>query len=131
MNRSTAFSWRMIGLSLVSAGMAIGVAWLDRSGVIPGPIRPAASLAPVVPLVAFFVGITRWIRGLDELQRMIHLEALVVQFAATGILVMSYGMLAKAALVPNLRATQAFPVLWMALFLSWAAGIVVIRRKYQ
>ncbi len=121
----------MIGLSLLSAGMAIGVAWLDRAGVIPAPMRPAASLAPVGPLVVFFVGIIRWIRGLDELERMIHLEALVVQFAATGILVMSYGMLARAALVPNLRATQAFPALWVGLFLFWSLGILLVRRKYQ
>ena len=71
------------------------------------------------------------IRTLDELQRMIHLEAMVIQFAATGILVMSYGMLAKAGAVPNVSATTAFPVLWMAIFGFWCLGILWVRRKYQ
>jgi hypothetical protein len=34
-------------------------------------------------------------------------------------------------LVPDLPATQAFPLLWMALFLFWAVGIVIVRRKYR
>ena len=131
MNRNATFSWQMIGLSLLSAAMAIGVALLDRANLIPVAVRPVAALSPVVPLIAFFIGIVRWIRGLDELQRMIHLEALVLQFAGVGILVMSYGMLARAELVPDLPATRAFPFLWISLFGFWSFGVLLVRRKYQ
>jgi hypothetical protein len=62
---------------------------------------------------------------------MIHLEAMVIQFSATGILVMSYGMLARVGAVPNLTATQVYPILWIALFVFWSVGLVMVRRKYQ
>ena len=121
----------MIGLSLWSAGLAILVSAADRAALLPPTVRPLAAIVPVVPLVAFFVRIARWLRTLDELQRMIHLEAMVIQFAATGILVMSYGMLAKTGAVPNVPATTAFPFLWVAIFGFWSIGIVWVRRKYQ
>ena len=108
-------SARMIRLSLWSAGLAIAVSAADRAGRHAG----------------FFVRITRWLRSLNELQRAIHLEAMVTQVAATGILVMSYGMLARSGAVPIVSATTAFPVLWVAMFCFWSVGIVWVRRKYQ
>lgn len=67
-------AWRMIGLSLISAILAIAVTSMDRAHLIPGFLRPLAALFPVISLVGFFVGFSRWLRGLDELQRMIHLR---------------------------------------------------------
>ncbi len=124
-------SARMIRLSLWSAGLAIAGSAADRAGRLAGSVRPIVALVPVVPLIAFFVRITRWLRSLNELQRAIHLEAMVTQFAATGILVMSYGMLARSGAVPNVSATTAFPVLWVAMLCFWSVGIVWVRRKYQ
>lgn len=121
----------MLGLSVVSAALAIGVSFLDREGVVPAPLRPAMVLVPVVPLVLFFLRIARWLRELDELERMIHHEAMLVQFGATGILIMSYGMLAKAGLVPNPTVAQVFPFLWLAIFVFWCVGLIVVRRKYR
>lgn len=128
---TTSHSARMIGLSLWSAGLAIAVSVVDRAGWLAGPVRPIVALVPVVPLIAFVVRIARWLRSLDEPQRMIHLEAMVIQFAATGILVMGYGMLAKSGAVPNVLATTAFPILWLAMFCYWSARIVWVRREYQ
>lgn len=129
--RKSSHSGPMIGLSLMSAVLAVVVALADRTAVVPGGIRPVLAILPVVPLVAFFGRIALWLRSLDELERMIHLEAMVIQFGLTGILVMSYGMLARAGAVPNVLATTAFPFLWLALFGFWAVGIVWVRRKYQ
>jgi len=121
---------RMIGLSLLSAILAIAMSFLDRSGLIPGGLRPVAALLPIIPLIAFFVGFSRWLKSLDELQRIIHLEALLVQFAATGILVMGWGMLVRFRVIPDLRVSQIYPVLWLAIFGFWVSGFLVIRRKY-
>jgi hypothetical protein len=126
-----AFTWRLMALAALSSVCAIAVSSMDRAGWLPGAVRPVAALIPIVPLVAFFVGIARWLGRLDELQRMIHLEAMVIQFSATGILVMSYGMLARVGAVPNLTATQVYPILWIALFVFWSVGLVMVRRKYQ
>lgn len=56
---------------------------------------------------------------------------MAIQFAATGMLVMSYGMLAPFAIVPNLRVSQAYPLLWLAIFGFGILGFVLVRRKYQ
>lgn len=121
----------VLGLAMVSAGLALAVSALDHWGALPTGLRPVVVLIPVVPLVFFFFRIARWLRDLDELERMIHHEAILVQFGATGILVMSYGMLAKAGLVPDFRVSQVFPFLWLAIFVFWSLGLVVVRRKYR
>jgi hypothetical protein len=104
---------------------------LERGGVVPRLLSGPVALLPVVPLVVFFVRLTAWLDSMDELQRRIHLEAMVLQFAATGVLVMGYGMLAKSGVVPNYPATLLFPWLWIAMFLLWAGGIVWVRRRYR
>lgn len=129
--KKSSHSGAMIGLSLMSAVLAVLVALADRTGLVPGGLRPVLAVLPVLPPLAFFGRIARWLRSLDELERMIHLEAMVIQFGLTGILVMTYGMLARAGAVPNVLATTAFPFLWLALFAFWSVGIVWVRRKYQ
>lgn len=132
MDRATKrHSWRLIRISLVSAGLAILVSVLDRLGVIPGFLRAPTALIPVVPLVVFFGRLRDWLDSMDELQRRIHLEAMLLQFAWTGILVMGYGMLAKSGVAPNYPVTVLFPWLWLAMFVFWAGGIALVRRKYR
>lgn len=125
------YSKWIVGLSLASGGLAILVSYLERAGVVPGVLKPVVALLPILPLIGMFVGFSRWLRALDELQRLIHLEAFVIQFAATGVLVMGYGMLAKSGVVADLRATEAYPFVWLAIFGFWALGFLVVRRKYQ
>jgi len=131
MTSSASYSKRMMGLATLSAMLALGVAYLNRAGLVPSGLRPVAALVPVLPLVGFFVGVARWLRTLDEMQRLIHHEALMVQFGATGILIMGYGMLAKFGVVPNVTAGTAYPFLWLAIFGFWYAGLLIVRRKYR
>lgn len=128
---SNRHSWQLIRISLVSAGLAIVVSLLERRGFVPPMLSGPVALLPVVPLVVFFVRLSEWLDSMDELQRRIHLEAMVLQFAATGTLVMGYGMLAKSGVVPNYPVTVVFPWLWIAMFVLWAGGIVLVRRKYR
>ncbi|MHB1327046.1 MAG: hypothetical protein ACYC2K_02480 [Gemmatimonadales bacterium] len=129
--RKSDFTRSMIGLALLSAGLIVAVAVLDRAGLIPSELRWVAGLVPNVPLVLWYLRISRWLKEVDELERTIHLEALVVQFALTGILVMSYGMLARLRVVPDFRVTEVFPYLWLGMFAFWYFGFWAIRRKYQ
>lgn len=129
--RNSDFTARMIGLALLSAGLIVAVALLDRAGVIPSSLRLVAGLVPCVPLVFWYLRISRWLKEIDELERTIHLEALVVQFALTGVLVMSYGMLARLRVTPDFRITDVFPFLWLGMFVFWHFGLWAVRRKYQ
>lgn len=124
-------SWQLVRISSLSAGLAILVSALDRIGVVPPLLRAPTALIPVVPLVVFFVRLRDWLDSMDELQRRIHLEAMLLQFAATGILVMGYGMPAKSGVAPNYPVVVLFPWLWIAMFVFWAGGIVLVRKKYR
>lgn len=121
----------MVGWSLLSAGLAIAVAGADRAELIPAAFRIPVAILPVVPLIAFFFKIADWLESLDELERRIHLEAMIVQFGVTGILLMTYTMLAGAEVVPNLPATTVLPLVWLTLFVAWAGGIYWVRRRYR
>lgn len=73
----------------------------------------------------------RYLRSMDELQRRIHLEALLFQFAATMLLVMAYAALTKAEVIPDLSASRAMAFVWTGAFLLWGIGLVVVRQRYQ
>jgi hypothetical protein len=124
------YARRILWLSLASAGLSLAVSALRRHGLVPEGLETPVALVPVLPLVALFLGFARWIRALDELQRLMHLEAMVVQFGCTGVLVMTYGALARSGAVPDLPASEIYPFLWMAIFVFWALGFAVVRRKY-
>ncbi len=124
-------SWQLIRLALVSAGLALLVSVLERRGLVPSGLRAPAALMPVVPLIVFFVRLRELLDSMDELQHRIHLEAMLLQFSWTGILVMGYGMLAKSGVTPDYPVTVLFPWLWIAMFGFWGAGIALVRRKYR
>lgn len=125
------YTRRLLLLALLCAVLAIAVGLARRQGLIPPSLRWAAALLPVVPMAGYFVGLGRWLKSLDELQRLIQLEALLVQFGLTGVVVMGYGLLAKFAVVPNTGIAEFWPWLWLVLFFSWALGQLIVRRKYR
>lgn len=125
------YTRRLLLLALLCAVLAIAVGLARRQGLIPPSLRWAAALLPVVPMAGYFVGLGRWLNSLDELQRLIQLEALLVQFGLTGVVVMGYGLLAKFAVVPNTGIAEFWPWLWLVLFFSWALGQLIVRRKYR
>lgn len=124
------FSWRLMWYPVASAALAILSGVLRREHLVPAGLLWAVALLPVLPMVGFFVAMARWLRRIDEMQRLIYLEALLVQFAGMAILVMAYGMLAKVGAVPDLTMADAASYLWIAIFVFWAVGLVIVRRKY-
>jgi hypothetical protein len=125
------YTRRLLLWALLCAVLAVAVGIARREGLIPSSLRWAAALLPVVPMAGYFVGLGGWLKSLDELQRLIQLEALLVQFGLTGVVVMGYGLLAKFAVVPNTGIADFWPVLWLVLFFSWAIGQLIVRRKYR
>src|SRR4026207_799345 len=91
---------RSVLLALLCGLLAILAGIARREGLVPHSLRWLAALLPVVPMVWYFLGLGRWLKSLDELQRLIQLEALLVQFGLTGILVLAWGLLAKFEVVP-------------------------------
>jgi hypothetical protein len=74
------------GLTYIAARFALE---LD----LPAWLRLLIALVPVLPFMLALVGFVRGIRSMDELHRRVHLEALVLAFPLTLLLVMTLGLL--------------------------------------
>jgi hypothetical protein len=125
------FSWQLFWWAGASAALSIAGAVLRSAGLIPPSLRWVVALIPVLPMLGFFFGMARYLRSIDEMQRLMHLEALFFQFGATAVLVMAYGALAKAQAVPSLSPADIASGVWIASFVLWGIGLLVVRRKYQ
>lgn len=124
------YTIRLLGLSLLSAALAFGARFVRDHGWVPHSFLWLLMLIPVLPMIAYFVGVRQWIGSLDEMQRQIQLESLSVQFGLTAIIVMSYGVLADASVLPDIPISDAWPLIWLVSFFGWVVGSLIIRRKY-
>lgn len=86
------------------------------------------ALMPVVPFVAVLWFVIGGIRGTDELERRIHLEALAVAFPLTVLLLMVLGLLDLA--VELNPADWSYRHIWPFTVLFWVAGLALARRRY-
>lgn len=91
-----------------------------------GAGRLALQLLPVLGAFAVAWAVLRGLRGMDELQRRIQLEAIDIAFLGTALLTFAWGF-AEAAGLPQLRA---FAV-WLLMALLWRLGVAIARRRYR
>lgn len=124
------YARRLLVLALLCGALALVVGIARREGLIPPSLRWATALLPVLPMVGYFVGLRQWLQTLDELQRLIQLEALFVQFGLSSIFVMAYGLLARFGVLPDTPIGKFWPWLWLVMFVSWSVGQLIVRRKY-
>jgi hypothetical protein len=125
------FTWQLLGWALLSALLVVVAALLRRWGLDPGSLRWVVAVLPVLPMVGYFLTLTKWVRSLDEMQRLIQFEALLIQFGITALCVMGYGVLAETGVVPNPPVGVIWPWIWLLLFVSWSLGQAIVRRKYR
>ncbi|MFN0104008.1 MAG: hypothetical protein ACKV2U_18230 [Bryobacteraceae bacterium] len=88
--------------------------------------RYPLALSPMLPASAALVAFLRFFRGVDELERRMHLEGLAFAFGASALATFAYGFLEGAGF-PHLNWTLVWPV--MALF--WGVGNALARRRYR
>lgn len=89
-------------------------------------LRPFISLLPMLPAAAICWAVIRQVRRADEMQRIIHFEALAIAFAATALSTFSYGFLEGVGF-PKLSMFSVWPL--MAGF--WIVGSVIAHRRYR
>lgn len=123
---------RLIVLPLASGFLAVLVAYvLRKREQLPAFLRFGLALAPILPMAVALVLFHKSIEQLDELQRRIGFEASLFGFLATALLVLAYGMFAKAELLPDLSVAHAWPFLWILMWLLWAGALGLVRRRYR
>jgi hypothetical protein len=107
------------------------VAILGGALLVSGPPRPdaahlAAAIIPLVPLCLALAETFRAVRAMDELQRRIHTDALLLSLLGTTAIVLSVGLLQFTAGIPLFGVFW----LWIPICLLYALGVLLGRRRY-
>jgi hypothetical protein len=122
------------GRRLIAAAAAwIGVAIAARLGLEvldPGsPWRLPLALAPLPPFLLVLRAVVVAVRGLDEMGRRMHLEALAIAFPLATVLLMVLGLLELAVVLPE--ADWSYRHVWYWLPVFYFAGLAIAARRYR
>lgn len=91
-----------------------------------GALRIALALTPVLPMIAILIFAIQMMRGIDELERQIHIEALAIAAGVTALLAITYGFL-EVAHFPRPSAWFTYAVVMAA----WCIATPFVSRKYK
>ncbi len=118
---------------LIFAGMwvfdyALALALLQLAA-LPDWARTLIAFLPI-PTFALFLAVYLWaLRGMDELQRRMHLEALAVAFPLAVIALMTFGLLERV--IPGALGVLDIQNIWVALPIAYAIGLLLSWRRYR
>jgi len=112
---------------LPASAIDIGAAWALRHLTLSPAARLAVALSPLPGNLALIALVLRAIRKLDEFQKRLHFEAVVVAFLATGVIVFIYGFLQKAGAVSPMNTW----FIWVFMAITYAVGYGIATRHYQ
>ncbi len=107
------------------AVLLVGSNLLEQRLDPKGALLIAVNVLPIVGILAAAWAIVRGFGRMDELQRRIQFDALVLAFAGTAVISFSWGFLEDVG-VPQLRAFMVWPMMAML----WIFGLIVATRRY-
>ena len=87
----------------------------------------AASLAPLLPAFHMLRAYATFLRDIDEFQRRIQTDAILIAAAIVGFGSFAYGFLEEWASFPHLPLIWIFP----ALIFFWGLAACIIRLRYK
>ena len=114
----------MVGYILL---LPISVWLLDNGRISFGPGRYFIALLPVLPFFYTMLAAVANVRQLDELQRRIHLESVLITALLTGAITFSYGLLEANELLPSLSWDLIAPMM----IAIWGLATAIISRRYR
>jgi hypothetical protein len=88
--------------------------------------RAVISVLPVIPVMYGMFAYLRFLRGVDELQRRIHLEAVGFSLALTSIITLTLGFLERVGI-------QTLGMVWVMplIIMLWSLGLAIANRRYS
>ena len=127
-------SWKRRAINLVIGALVFSTVYLVAISRItrylkehpeaPGSIWLAA--APIAVLMLVLVVAMRSLRGMDELERKMHTEAMAFAFLASLFIISTCGFLALAGFM-TLSLGWIAPTMAM----SWVIGLAILARRYR
>lgn len=121
---------RDMGLAgLVYAVVLVGSVYVVRHASPPQWVAVVLALVSAAPALLMMRAFLRRLRGLDEFQRRVELEALAVAAAVVGFASFTYGFLQSFAGLPQIE--DALMWVFPALCFTWGIAQIFVRRRYQ
>ena len=118
--------------------VVIGVAWfiaywaargiLERPG-LPAALRVGVALGPIPIFAWFLYTFIRTIRGLDELERRIHLEAMAIAFPLGILLLQTLALMQRA--VELKFEDWSYAHVWIYLPIFYFLSLGLVRKRYS
>lgn len=114
------------GTALYAVFVVAGALAIDRL-TLPGWAVIAIALAPLLPAMLMLRAYLVFVNALDEFQRRIQNEAVMIAAGFVGFGAFAYGFLEVWAGFPHL------PLIWVlpALIAAWGAALWFVRRRYR
>ena len=106
-----------------------GARLLLKQGGIGTGLRVGIALAPVPVFAAFLWQAIRSIRSADEFERRIDLEALVVAFPLTLLLLTTLALMQRAVTLSF--EDWSYAHVWIYLPIFYLGGLTLARRRYS
>ena len=126
-NRAGTSSRFVIWAALAAAAVIVGAALAAKQFERGSAARIALAVLQGLASASAVILPVRSIRGLDEMQQRIQLEALAFAFAGTGVLTTTYAFLANA----GLPAIDWGTYVWPLMVLLWVIGVLMAHRRYR
>lgn len=126
-NEARLYMIRMAIVSILYTVAVIGVNVIDDAVSLSTPLRVLLSLIPVLPAAGMLIVIVVFVRSMDEFQRRIITEAILIAAIIVGLGTFTYGFLQGALDWPDI------PSLWILPALIAIQGVAsfIVRRWYQ
>jgi hypothetical protein len=121
--------WRTAFLVMLLAGSAVDLwaGWALGHRHLTPAARVGVALLPLPANLVLIAMVVFRIRALDEFQKRVHFEAVVVAFLATGVAIFIYGYLRQAGAVVPLNAAWV----WAFMCAAYAIGYAIAIRRYR
>lgn len=121
------------------AGWAIVAVWaltflgarmvLDKDLQLPAWVKVTAALIPILPTALFLWIVVSALRGLDELHRRVHLEALAIAYPLAILLLVTLGFLQLAIDLPS--EDWSYRHVWPFLLCFYFLGLAISWVRYK
>lgn len=102
---------------------------LDDGLELPPWVKVTAALIPIVPTALVLWFVVSALRGLDELHRKVHLEALAIAYPLAVLLLVTLGFLQLAIDLP--AEDWSYRHVWAFLPCFYFVGLVIAWRRYR
>ena len=117
---------RFIVVLLVASSIDIAAEWILTHVKLGLPARIAVACMPMPGNVILVALVVKAVRKLDEFQKRVHFEAVLIAFLSTGVAAFIYGFLQKAEAVRPLNAV----LIWLFMVVTYGIGYVIAIRQY-